>query len=137
MTCACSLGSVLGVRRLRHENVATVLVDPTVLPDLELMLMGLDLRVWPVAAAPNCVDGPRTATQIRRRMIVARRGAWDHAADWVPVWISFGDSWYDGDEPLPWAAHRTLWQALRRYPDHTRYRLGLVGVARLTVPRAS
>jgi len=137
MTPGRPLGSVLRVRRLRHENVATVLVDPAVLRDLELTLMTQDLRVWPVAVAPNCVDGPRTAEQIRRRMIMARRGAWDDAADWVPVWISFGDSWYDGDEPLPWAAHRTLWEALRGYRDHSRYRLGLVGVPRLVVPRAS
>ena len=45
--------------RLPHENVATVLVDPRALADLELELMELDLRVWPVATAPICADGPR------------------------------------------------------------------------------
>ncbi|MEQ4547463.1 MAG: hypothetical protein ABN484_07255, partial [Nocardioides kribbensis] len=68
-----------------HENVATVLVDPAVLRELELDLVALDLWVWPVATAPVYVDGPRAAFQLRRRMIEARRGAWDLAADWVPV----------------------------------------------------
>jgi hypothetical protein len=44
------------------------------------------------------------------------------------VWISFGDSWYRGSEPLPWAAHAALWDKLTEYADHTRYRLGLGGV---------
>jgi hypothetical protein len=123
------------VERLPHENVATVLVDPAVLRDLEMHLMSLDLRLWPVATAPICADGPRRAFQIRRRMVEARRGSWDEAADWTPVWISFGESWYDGAEPLPWSAHRTLWQTLERYADHVRYRLGLGGVPRLDVPR--
>lgn len=120
--------------RRPHENVATVLVDPQVLRDLELALMALDLRVWPVATAPVCEDGPRRAFQIRRRMLAAQRGQWDCAAAWTPVWISFGDSWYVGDEPLPWAAHATLWDKLAEYRDHTRYRLGLGGVPRLAVP---
>ncbi len=94
--------------RLPHENVATVLVDPRVLADLELALMELDLRVWPVATAPICVDGARTAFQIRRSLVMRQRGAWDLAADWTPVWISFGASWYDGAEPLPWEAHQVL-----------------------------
>ena len=123
------------MERLPHENVATVLVDPAVLRDLEMHLMSLDLRLWPVATAPICADGPRRAFQIRRRMVEARRGSWDDAADWTPVWISFGASWYDGAEPLPWSAHRTLWQTLERYADHVRYRLGLGGVPRLDVPR--
>ena len=121
--------------RAPHENVATVLVDPAVLRDLELELMALDLRVWPVATAPGCPDGPRLAFQVRRRLLMARRGAWDCAAGWVPVWIGFGESWYVGDEPLPWAAHATLWEALRAHPDHTRYRLGLGGIPKLMVPR--
>ena len=120
--------------RAPHENVATVLVDPVVLADLEVRLMALDLRVWPVATAPICVDGPRTAFQIRRRLLVARRGAWDDAAEWTPVRVSFGDSWYDGAEPLPWAAHQTLWRTLDEYAGHVRYRLGLGGVPRLAVP---
>src|SRR4051812_13269505 len=102
------------VERLPHENVATVLVDPVVLRDLEVHLMALDLRLWPVATAPICEDGPRRAFQIRRRMLMARRGAWDDAAAWVPAWISFGESWYVGAEPLSWSAHRTLWQTLDR-----------------------
>lgn len=121
--------------RAPHENVATVLVDPRVLRELEVHLMGLDLRLWPVATAPICVDGPRMAFQVRRRLLMARRGAWDDAADWTPVWISFGDSWYDGAEPLPWAAHQTLWRTLDLYADHVRYRVGLGGVPRLEVPR--
>ena len=96
-----SVSTVPPVRRLPHENVATVLVDPAVLRDLELELMPLDLWVWPVAAAPVFTDGPRMAFQIRRRLLMARRGEWDVAAEWTPVWISFGDSWREGDEPLP------------------------------------
>ena len=121
--------------RRPHENVATVLVDPRVLAELEVRLMALDLRVWPVATAPNCVDGPRTAFQVRRRLLTAKRGEWDCAAEWTPVWISFGESWYVGAEPLPWAAHKTLWRTLEEYADHVRYRLGLGGVPRLEVPR--
>ena len=135
MTAACSGSDGAGVRRAPHENVATVLVDPQVLRELEVHLMGLDLRVWPVATAPICEDGPRAAFQIRRRMVMARQGAWDDAAEWVPAWIAFGESWYDGDEPLPWAAHQTLWRALDRYGDRVRYRLGLGGIPRVAVPR--
>ncbi len=68
-------------------------------------------------------------------MLMARRGAWDLAADWTPVWISFGESWYDGAEPLPWSAHRALYGALDQYADGVRYRPGLGGVPRLDVPR--
>ena len=66
---------------------------------------------------------------------MSRRGRWDDAADWTPVWISFGESWYDGDEPLPWEAHRTLWRTLESYAGHVRYRLGLTGIPRIEVPR--
>ncbi|TYL55778.1 hypothetical protein FXB39_00790 [Nocardioides sp. BGMRC 2183] len=125
------------MRRPAHENVATVLVDPLVLPDLELELMELDLRVWPVATAPIAVDGPRQSFQIRRRMIEAQRGAWECARDWTPVWISFGDRWYRGDEPLPWSAHQALWHALEARPDHVRYRKRLGGVRPLAVPTES
>lgn len=118
-----------------HENVATVLVDPAVLHELEVHLMTLDLRLWPVATAPICVDGPRRAFQVRHRMLQARRGAWDDAATWTPVWISFGESWYDGDDPLPWSAHQVLWRTLEQYADSVRYRLGLGGVPPLRVPR--
>lgn len=123
------------MERVPHENVATVLVDPGVLHELEVHLMTLDLRVWPIATAPICVDGPRRAFQERRRLLMARRGAWDHAADWTPVWISFGDSWYDGAEPLPWAAHQTLYRTLEQYAERVRYRPGLGGVPRLAVLR--
>lgn len=123
------------MERVPHENVATVLVDPPVLRELEVHLMTLDLRVWPIATAPICADGPRRAFQERRRMLMARNGAWDVAADWTPVWISFGDSWYDGAEPLPWQAHQTLYRTLDEYADRVRYRPGLGGVPRLAVLR--
>jgi hypothetical protein len=122
------------VRREPHENVATVLVDPRVLPWLELELMTLDLRVWPISTAPNCTDGPRTAFQIRRRLLMQRRGAWDAAAEWTPVWISFGTSWKQGDEPLPWAAHSALWEFLDAHAGHVRFQRRLGGVRPLTVP---
>ena len=123
------------MERAPHENAATVLVDPRVLRDLEVHLMSQDLRLWPVATAPICVDGPRTAFQIRRRMLERRRGGWDDAARWVPVWVTFGDSWYDGAEPLPWAAHQVLYRALDQYAGHVHFRRGLGGVPRLDVPR--
>lgn len=117
-----------------HENVATVLVEPRVLAELELELMTLDLHVWPIATAPICADGPRAAFQTRRRLLMRHRGAWDAAADWVPVWISFGRSWRHGDDPLPWAAHATLWQVLDSYADRVRFHRRLGGVRPLTVP---
>lgn len=118
-----------------HENVATVLVDPAVLLDLEAQLMARDLRLWPIATAPVSVDGPRQAFQVRHRMITARRGAWDDAADWEPAWVSFGDSWRDGDEPLAWPARSVLYGVLDSYGDRVRYRRGLGGVPVLDVPR--
>ena len=121
--------------RARHENVATVLVDPVVLAELEVHLMALDLHVWPVETAPICVDGPRQSFQIRHRMITARRGEWDDAAEWVPAWISFGGSWRDRAEPISWTARSTLYAALDRYGDRVRYRKGLGGVSLLAVPR--
>jgi hypothetical protein len=111
-----------------------VLVAPTVLPDLELELMALDLRVWPVQSAPICEDGPRQAFQIRRRLIESRRGAWDDATEWIPVWISFGSSWRLDSEPLPWAAHATLWQSLASYGAQVRFHKRLGGVALLALP---
>lgn len=122
------------MQRRPHENVATVLVDPSVLGDLELELMALDLRVWPVVTAAVYVDGPRMAFQVRRRLVEGRRGAWDDAEHWVAVWVGFGPRWRDGDEPLPWAAHQTLWDALERYAGAVRYQRRLVGVPRMTVP---
>ena len=115
--------------------MATVLVDPRALRDLELELMPLDLWVWPVATAGISPDGPRLAFQVRRRLVAARRGAWDLAATWVPVWIAFGESWYDGAEPLPWSAHKTLWRTLERYAGHVHHSRRLGGVPRLDVPR--
>ena len=47
---------------------------PAVLRDLELALMPLDLWVWPIATAPICTDGPRRAFQVRRRLLLAKRG---------------------------------------------------------------
>jgi len=126
--------SVSDVRRLPHENVATVLVDPPVLPDLELELMALDLRVWPVRTAPICADGARTAFQIRRRLIMRQQGEWDLASDWTPVWIGFGGTWHTGDEPLPWTAHDVLWKALTARADHVRFLKRLGGVRRLPLP---
>jgi hypothetical protein len=123
------------MRRAPHENVATVLVDPEVLHELEVHLMSLDLWVWPVATSPVYVDGTRAAFQLRRRLLTARRGAWDDAATWTPVWIAFGETWQRGAEPLPWVAHQTLWRTLEEYAGQVRYRLGLGGIPRLEVPR--
>ena len=123
-----------GVERAPHENVATVLVDPQVLGDLELELMALDLPVWPVRTAPICVDGPRQAFQVRHRLLTRHRGEWDVAADWVPVWVGFGTSWRTDDEPLPWAAHEALWRALDSYAEHVRFHRRLGGVRPLPVP---
>ena len=120
--------------RAPHENVATVLVDPRVLADVELASMALDLRVWPVRTAPTCADGARAAFQLRRTLLMRHRGAWDLAADWVPVWIGFGDSWRDGDEPLPWAAHQALWAMLDSHAEHVRFHRRLGGVPRLRLP---
>jgi hypothetical protein len=118
-----------------HENVATVLVTPCALVDLELELMALDLRLWPVETAPICADGPRTAFQVRNRLLTRHRGEWDCAAGWTPVWISFGDSWRDGDEPLPWEAHRTLWHVLDCRADQVRFHRRLEGVPRMPRPQ--
>jgi hypothetical protein len=122
------------MKRAPHENVATVLVDPRALVELELELMTLDLRLWPISTAPICVDGPRTAFQTRRRLLEQHRGAWDVAADWVPVWVGFGASWRRGDEPLPWVAHAALWDLLDQYADHVRFHRRLGGVRPLPVP---
>lgn len=120
--------------RAPHENVATVLVDPRALADLELELMGLDLRVWPIRTAPICTDGPRRAFQVRRQLLMRHQGEWDLAARWVPVWVAFGASWRQGDEPLPWAAHDTLWHALEAHADHVRFHRRLGGVRPLRAP---
>ena len=111
-----------------------MLVDPRALEDLELELMGLDLRVWPVATAPICDDGPRQAFQIRRRLLMQHRGDWDLAGAWTPVWVGFGSTWHDGDEPLPWSAHEVLWRVLGDHADHVRFHRRLGGVPRLPLP---
>ena len=118
-----------------HENVATVLVDPGVLADLELDLMLRDLRVWPIRTAPILVDGRRTEFQVRRRLLLRQRGEWDDAAGWVPVWVAFGASWRVGEEPLPWEAHKALWGALGAYGDRVRFHKRLGGVRRLPLPQ--
>lgn len=123
------------MRRVPHENVATVLVAPPVLADLELALMALDMPVWPVRTAPICTDGARMAFQIRHRLLMKHRGEWDLAADWTPVWVSFGPTWQNGDEPLPWAAHETLWRSLDSYAEHVRFNRRLGGVPRLSLPK--
>lgn len=122
------------MRRQPHENVATVLVAPRALVDLELELMAEDLRLWAVESAPICADGPRAAFQIRHRLLEKHRGEWDCAAGWVPVWISFGDSWRDGEEPLPWAAHARLWHILDSRADQVRFHRRLAGVPKLPRP---
>ena len=95
-----------------HENVATVLVDPAVLRDFELDLMAHDFRVWPVHRVSTFPDPQRLAFQIRRSLIDYSNGRWADAADWTLVWITFGESWLDGDEPIPWPAHAALWDNL-------------------------
>lgn len=122
------------MRRTPHENVATVLVDPRVLGDLELDLMALDLRVWPVRTAPICMDGARMEFQVRRKLLMRHGDAWHEAARWVPVWVGFGPSWRQGDDPLPWAAHEALWRALAVRGGHVRFQRRLGGVPRLRWP---
>ena len=123
-----------GVRRRPHENVATVLVDPRALEDLELELMSLDSGCGRWHTAPICTDGPRRAFQLERRLLMQHRGEWDLAADWTAVWIGFGASWQHGAEPLPWAAHETLWRVLDSYADVVRFQRRLGGIPRVPVP---
>jgi hypothetical protein len=117
-----------------HENVATVLVDPDVLGDFELDLMSEDFRVWEVQSVTTFLDAARLAFQIRRSLIDHSRGAWEDAAAWTVVWVTFGESWLDGEEPIPWPAHAALWQKLAAYGDRVRYNVGLGGVPKLAVP---
>jgi hypothetical protein len=118
-----------------HENVATVLVDPEVLPDFELDLMAHDFRVWTVHRVSTFPDAQRMAFQIRRSLIDWSQGRWTDAANWTLVWITFGESWLDGEEPIPWPAHAALWDKLSEYREHVRYNLGLGGVPKLSVPQ--
>jgi hypothetical protein len=122
------------MRPTGHENVATVLVHPAVLDELELDLMARDFRVWPVHAVTTFPDAQRLAFQIRRSLIEYSQGRWAEASEWTLVWITFGESWLDGDEPIPWPAHAALWDALAGYGDDVRYNRGLGGVPRLSVP---
>lgn len=117
-----------------HENIATVLVDPAILADFEIDLMSHDFRVWVVATAPVFRDPARLAFQVRRNLIEWSQGRWADAADWTLVWVSFGESWQDGDEPLPWAAHEALWTKLDAYRGFVRFNKGLGGVPYLDVP---
>jgi hypothetical protein len=89
--------------------------------------------VWPVHTTPTFPDPQRLAFQIRRSLVEARQGAWDDAAEWTLIWVTFGDSWQDGDEPLPWRAHAVLWDKLAEYAPRVRYHLGLGGVPPLQV----
>jgi hypothetical protein len=123
------------VRPDGFENVATVLVDPSILADLELDLMARDFRLWAVHRVSTFPDPQRLAFQIRRSLIDWSNGRWADAADWTPVWITFGESWRNGEEPLPWPAHEALWDKLAEYAGHVRYNLGLGGVPYLNVPR--
>ena len=117
-----------------HENVATVLVDPDVLADFELDLMSRDFRVWIVSTVTTFPDAERLAFQVRRSLIEWSQGRWANAAEWTLVWITFGESWLDGDEPIPWPAHAALWDKLAEYGARLRYNVGLGGVPRLSVP---
>ncbi len=117
-----------------HENVATVLIDPAVLDDFELDLMADDFRVWIVRSVTTFLDAPRLEFQIRRSLVDWSNGRWADASDWTVVWITFGDTWLDGDEPIPWPAHAALWDKLAQYRDRVRFNKGLGGVPRLTVP---
>jgi len=121
-----------------HENVATALVDPAVMRDLELDLMAHDFRAWPVSSVGTFPDPQRLAFQVRRTLIDWSQGRWSDACDWTPVWITFGESWLDPDDPaeaIPWAAHAALWERLGGYGRAVRFNRGLGGVPRLSVPR--
>ena len=118
--------------------MATVLVRPDVLADFELDLMVNDFRVWLVEAVPTFPDPQRLAFQVRRALINWSQGHWSDAAEWTVVWVSFGDSWRDREdpaEPLPWHAHAALWEKLAFYGRNVRFNRGLGGVRYLTVPQ--
>ena len=117
--------------------MATVLVNPAVLEEFELDLMSQDFRVWAVHATTVFPDPAQAAMQIRRSLIDWSKGRWAVAADWTVVWITFGERWLDGDNPIPWPAHAALWDKLAEYAPNVRYNLGLGGVPRLGVPRES
>ena len=130
--------------------VATVLVEPSMVADLELRVMTDDLWLWPVRTAPVVVDGARMEFQLRRRLVEQRHGAWDDAAGVDArrgvgfgrrAWHEFGPraATYAADAARSrWAAHQTVcgarWQefgvrlvryrqrGLERHPDRRRRR---------------
>jgi len=95
--------------------MATVLVDPTVLDDLELDLMSADFRVWNVHTTTVFPDPQQAAMQIRRALIDWSAGRWELASAWTVV-----------------CGPRN-----RVLAGHVRYNRGLGGVPRLGVPRES
>ncbi len=97
--------------------------------------MAEDFRVWLVESTPIFPDPRRLAFQLRRSLIDWSQGRWSAAADWTPVWITFGPSWLDGDEPIPWPAHAALWDKLGQYGSAVLFNRGLSGIPRLPVPR--
>ena len=118
-----------------HENVATVLVDPAVLPAA---------RGAPDVARPAAVAG-RDRADLRRRPapgVPAAPPAADRpprrvgrAADWVPAWIAFGESGRTAPEPIPWTAQATLYAVLDGtragpLPPRARRRAAARGAAR-------
>ncbi len=100
------------------------------LADFELDLMSHDFRVWTVHTSSAFPDAPQAAMQIRRALIDWSNGRWNLAANWTVVWITFGDSWLDGDNPIPWPSHAALWKKLAEYSENVRYNLGLGGMPR-------
>jgi len=50
------------------------------------------------------------------------------------VWIGFGATWRDRDEPLPWSAHEALWRSREAYAANVRFHRRLGGVGRLSWP---
>jgi hypothetical protein len=51
------------------------------------------------------------------------------------VWIGFGSTWRSGDEPLPWAAHKALWQVLDSFAERVRFHRRLGGVPPMPLPQ--
>ena len=123
------------MQREPHQNVATVLVDPAVLRDLELDLMARDLWLWPVATAPVCLDGPRQAFQIRRRLIEARPGV---PGTTPPAGSRSGSPSATPGTTAPsrsrGAAHQALWSVLAAFDGHVHHARRLGGVPRLDLP---